>query len=203
MTAWIRLVPYAESSGYLRELYDRVKGPQGQIDNVMKAHSLRPHTMEGHLAIYKSVMHHKGNALPVWFLECMAVYTGLVNKCDYSVAHHFAGLVRQLGGDRAKGDRIYKALAAGRPEDEFKGKELALLRYVRKLTAEPQKMVRADIDTLRAAGAEEGEILEANQVCAYFNYSNRLLNGLGVTTEGDTLGLSPPDSADLAVAGYR
>ena len=58
-------------------------------------------------------------------------------------------------------------------------------------------------DAANPAGADDGEILEANQVCAYFNYSNRLLNGLGVTTEGDTLGLSPPESADLAVAGYR
>ena len=203
MTAWIRLIPYSDADGNLRQLYDRVKGPQGQIDNVMKAHSLRPHTMEGHLALYTSVMHHRGNALPVWVLECMAVYTGLVNECAYSVAHHFAGMVRQLGGDRARGDRIYRALAAGRPEDEFDGKELALLRYVRKLTGEPQRMVRADIDALRDAGADEGEILEANQVCAYFNYSNRLLNGLGVTTEGDTLGLSPPETGDLAVAGYR
>ncbi len=203
MSAWIHMIPPAEAEGYLRELYDRVKGPQGQIDNVMKVHSLRPHTMEGHLAIYKSVMHHKGNVLPVWFLECMAVYTGLVNRCDYSVAHHFAGLVRQLAGDKARGDAIYKALAAGRPEDAFEGKELALLRYVRKLTAEPRDMTRADIDALRGAGASDGEILEANQVCAYFNYSNRLLNGLGVTTAGDTLGLSPPESADIAVAGYR
>lgn len=203
MTAWIRLISYDQSDGYLRQLYDRVKGPQGQIDNVMKAHSLRPHTMEGHLAIYKTVMHHKGNTLPVWFLECMAVYTGLVNKCDYSVAHHFAGLVRQLGGDKSRGDRIYRALAAGRPEDEFSGKELALLRYVRKLTAEPQHMTKSDVDALREAAADEGEILEANQVCAYFNYSNRLLNGLGVTTEGDTLGLSPPDSDAVDVAGYR
>lgn len=203
MTAWIRLISYDQSDGYLRQLYDRVKGPQGQIDNVMKAHSLRPHTMEGHLAIYKTVMHHKGNTLPVWFLECMAVYTGLVNKCDYSVAHHFAGLVRQLGGDKSRGDRIYRALAAGRPEDEFSGKELALLRYVRKLTAEPQRMTKSDVDALREAAADEGEILEANQVCAYFNYSNRLLNGLGVTTEGDTLGLSPPDSDAVDVAGYR
>lgn len=203
MTAWIRLISYDASEGYLRQLYDRVKGPQGQIDNVMKAHSLRPHTMEGHLAIYKTVMHHKGNTLPVWFLETMAVFTGLVNKCDYSVAHHFAGLVRQLGGDRERGDRIYRALAAFRPEDEFAGKELALLCYVRKLTAEPQRMAKSDIDALHAAGADEGEILEANQVCAYFNYSNRLLNGLGVTTEGDTLGLSPPDSDAVGVAGYR
>jgi uncharacterized peroxidase-related enzyme len=203
MTAWIRMIPATEAEGYLRQLYDRVTGPQGQIDNVMKAHSLRPHTMEGHLGLYKSVMHHNGNVMPVWFLESIAVYTGLVNRCDYSVAHHFAGLVRQLGGDKARGDAIYRALVADRPEDAFSGKELALLRYVHKLTAEPRNMTRADVDALRAAGADDGEILEANQVCAYFNYSNRMLNGLGVTTEGDTLGLSPPDSADLAVAGYR
>jgi uncharacterized peroxidase-related enzyme len=203
MSAWIGMIGYAESSGYLRALYDRVKGPEGQIDNVMKVHSLRPHTMEGHWMIYKSVMHHRGNTLPGWFLECMAVYTGLTNKCAYSVAHHFAGLVRLLGGDQAKGDRLYRALAAGRPEDAFTGKELALLRYARKLTAEPQAMTRADVDALRAAGADDGEILEANQVCAYFNYSNRLLNGLGVTTEGDTLGLSPPNTGDLGLVGHR
>jgi alkylhydroperoxidase family enzyme len=49
-------------------------------------------------------------------------------------------------------------------------------------------MTRADYDALRAAGCEDGEILEVNQVTAYFNYSNRLLNGLGVTTEGDVIG---------------
>ena len=47
-----------------------------------------------------------------------------------------------------------------------------LLRYVRKLTLDPQGMVAADIAALREAGANDGEILEANQVCAYFNYSN-------------------------------
>ena len=49
-------------------------------------------------------------------------------------------------------------------------------------------MVEADIAARQEAGANDGEILEANQVCAYFNYSNRLLNGLGVTTEGDVIG---------------
>ena len=58
-------------------------------------------------------------------------------------------------------------------------------------------MVKADVDALRAAGADDGEILEANQVIAYFNYSNRLLNGLGVTTDGDILGLSPPNTDKL------
>ena len=35
---------------------------------------------------------------------------------------------------------------------------------------------------------KETPFLEVNQVCAYFNYSNRLLNGLGITTEGDIIG---------------
>lgn len=194
--AWIRLVPYDESEGYLRTLYDRVKGPGGKIDNVMRAHSLRPHTMEGHSALYKSVLHHTGNSMPVWFLECLAVYTSLSNRCDYSVAHHFAGLSRLLQ-DEARAGAIYKAFAAAQPERVFDGKELALLRYVRKLTLDPQNMVEADIAALRDAGANDGEILEANQVCAYFNYSNRLLNGLGVTTKGDILGTSPPNTDSL------
>jgi len=196
MTAWIRMLSYDESTGYLRQLYDRVKGPGGAIDNVMKIHSLRPHTMEGHSALYKSVLHHTGNTLPVWFLECLGIYTSLANKCDYSVAHHFAGLTRLLK-DEARAKTIYAAFVAASPERVFSGKELALLNYVRKLTLKPQEMVEADIAALRAAGADDAEIFEANQVCAYFNYSNRLLNGLGVTTKGDVLGYSPPNTDTL------
>lgn len=196
MTSWIRMLQYEESEGYLRQLYDRVKGPGGSIDNVMKIHSLRPHTMEGHSALYKSVLHHTGNTTPVWFLECLGIYTSLANRCDYSVAHHFAGLTR-LVKDEARSNAIYEALAAGAPERIFAGKELALLRYVRKLTLQPQKMEEADVVACRDAGCTDAEIFEANQVCAYFNYSNRLLNGLGVTTQGDLLGYSPPNTNKL------
>ena len=31
-------------------------------------------------------------------------------------------------------------------------------------------------------------ILEANQIICYFNYVNRSVNGLGVTTQGDIVG---------------
>jgi uncharacterized protein YciW len=45
-----------------------------------------------------------------------------------------------------------------------------------------------DITKLQEIGINDGEILEVNQVVAYFNYSNRLLNGLGVSTTGDIVG---------------
>ena len=187
MIAWISTIEPQDASSVLNELYAQVTTPHGTVDNVMKAHSLRPHTMAGHLALYRSVLHNEDNALPLWFLEAVAVYTSMINKCNYSVAHHFTN-VRGLLKDEDRAAAIYKAFDAGEPERQFEGKELALLRYARKLTASPGDMVKADVIEVRNAGANDGEILEVNQVCAYFNYSNRLLNGLGVTTDGDQVG---------------
>ena len=187
MIAWIATIDPKDATGLLQELYERVRTPHGTVDNVMKAHSLRPHTLEGHLVLYRSVLHNPANVLPLWFLETVASYTSIVNRCEYSLAHHFMN-VRKLLDDEPRADAIYAALTAGRPEDHFTGKELALLRYTRKLTAEVGEMIEADITALRDAGVDDGEILEVNQVCAYFNFSNRLLNGLGVSTRGDIIG---------------
>lgn len=187
MIAWIETVDPETAEGELKELYDRVRTPHGTVDNVMKAHSLRPHTLEGHLVLYRSVLHNPANTLPLWFLETVASYTSIVNRCDYSLAHHFMN-VRRLVEDDAHADRIYEALSADRPEDVFDGKELALLRYTRKLTAQVGAMQETDVVAARDAGADDGEVLEVNQVCAYFNFSNRLLNGLGVSTDGDIIG---------------
>ena len=40
---------------------------------------------------------------------------------------------------------------------------------------------------------DDGQILEANQIIGYFNYVNRCLNGLGVTTDGDIVGYYAKD----------
>ena len=49
-------------------------------------------------------------------------------------------------------------------------------------------MDQTDVDALRAQGLDDGQILEVNQIICYFNYVNRSINGLGVTTEGDIVG---------------
>jgi uncharacterized peroxidase-related enzyme len=187
MSAWIRMIPLSDATGKLKENYDRVTTPHGTVDNVMRAHSLRPATMEGHVVLYRSVLHSADNVLPFGFLELVASYVSMLNNCAYSLTHHWAN-ARRLMKDPPRAERVHAALKAGRPEDEFTGKDLALLRYAGKLTTAVGKMERADYDALKAAGCDDGEILEVNQVCAYFNYSNRLLNGLGVTTEGDVIG---------------
>ena len=79
-------------------------------------------------------------------------------------------------------------MASATNADVFDGAELALMRYAEKLTVAPDEMKEADVIALRDAGLDDGEILEANQIICYFNYVNRSINGLGVTTEGDVIG---------------
>jgi uncharacterized peroxidase-related enzyme len=184
------MIPVEEATGALSEMYAQARTPSGTVDNVMRAHSLRPHTMAGHLALYRSVLHHAGNTLPLWFLECVAVCTSLANGCEYSFTHHWAN-TRRLLADDERASRVLAALRSGNLDAAFTAKETALLRYARKLTVTPGEMSMADIEDCRGAGADDGEILEVNQVCAYFNYSNRLLNGLGVRLDGDTIGYYP------------
>jgi alkylhydroperoxidase family enzyme len=86
---WITHIPYAEAGGTLRELYDRIKGPNDNVDNIMLAHSLRPHTMQGHMTLYKYVLHHPRNTLPKHYLETIGVYVSLLNRCEYCVEHHY------------------------------------------------------------------------------------------------------------------
>ncbi len=199
MIAWIATIEPDDAEGVLKDLYDQVTTPHGTVDNVMKAHALRPHTMAGHLALYRSVLHNADNTLPFWFLELVASVTSIANDCVYSLAHHWANarrlMIRDGVADADKADAILADLRADRPEAHFSGKQLALLRYARKLTTEVGAMEEHDIEALRDAGADDGEILEVNQVCAYFNYSNRLLNGLGVTTRGDVIGYYPQEGA--------
>ncbi|HCE70534.1 MAG TPA: alkylhydroperoxidase, partial [Ruegeria sp.] len=85
----------------------------------------------------------------------------------------------------------------------LEARERAAMAYVRKLTETPADMVEADVTALRAAGWEDGEILEINQVCAYFAYANRTVLGLGCSTAGDVLGLSPGNSEDPDDWGHR
>ncbi len=192
---WIKTIPFEKATGRLRAVYERVKGPGERIDNIMQVHSLRPHTLVGHMALYKNVLHHTGNALPKWLLETLGVYVSLLNGCAYCVEHHFEGL-RGLLGDEPRSQAIRSALETNTFDEVFDERERAMLHYAERLTRSPAAMEAADVAALREAGLDDGEIVEVNQVVSYFAYANRTVLGLGVTTEGDVLGLSPSDSDD-------
>ena len=187
MAAWIRMVSDEEASDDLREVLELARTPHGTVDNVMRVHSLRPNTMRGHIVLYRAALHDDANTLPAWLQETISSYVSVLNDCSYSLANHWANASHLIGNEE-RAEEIRKALDARRPEAAFAGRELALLRYAEKLTLCPGEMEQADVDLLRQAGLDDGEILEANQIVCYFNYVNRSLNGLGVSTQGDIVG---------------
>jgi alkylhydroperoxidase family enzyme len=101
----------------------------------------------------------------------------------------------RLLGDDAKSSSIRKALdTASINTGPFDEQQKAALEYAKILTLNADQVIKQDIVDLRVTGLSDGEILEINQVTSYFCYANRTVLGLGCSTKGDVLGLSPNNS---------
>ncbi|TDR16318.1 carboxymuconolactone decarboxylase family protein [Marinicella litoralis] len=191
---WIKTIPYELAEDNLLKLYNQVKGPDNNVDNIMLAHSLRPHTMQGHMTLYKYTLHHPKNKISKWFLECIGIYVSMLNQCQYCVDHHFAGMNRLLN-DQNKATLIKQELL-NRNHQLLNNKQQVALDYVKQLTLSPASLSKEWITKMHKESWTDGQILEINQVAAYFNYANRTVLGLGVHSEGDIIGLSPNNSDD-------
>jgi uncharacterized peroxidase-related enzyme len=75
-----------------------------------------------------------------------------------------------------------EALKSGRWE-ELPPRLRTMLEYAAKLTRTPGEVRREDLERLHAAGLDDREVLDLAQVVAYFNFANRLAEGLGVELE--------------------
>lgn len=186
------MVAEEDASDELKAALDEARTPHGTVDNVMRVHALRPSTMQGHVRLYRAVLHDDANTVPMWLQEVIASYVSLLNECDYSFSNHWANARHLIEArtDAVDGlaERIEAALRDDAPEQAFDAAELAMLRYARKLTRSPGTMISEDLEGMRRYGLDDGQILEVNQIVGYFNYVNRLLNGLGVSLEGDIVG---------------
>ena len=153
------------------------------------------------MTIYKYVLHHTANQVPKWFLECIGVLVSHLNGCGYCFDHHYSGMAR-LVGDATRAEAMKAAILSG-ARNPFDEAQTVALAYAEKLNDRCAEMVQGDVQALRDAGWSDGEILEINQVTAYFGYANRTVLGLGVNTEGDIIGLSPNNSNDPDDWGHQ
>ena len=94
------------------------------------------------------------------------------------MAHHAAGLVRLT-----KNTKLAQDLKSDYTTAELTPRQRSMLDYAVKLTRAPGTMREPDIAALRAQGFSDCDILDINQVTAYFAYVNRIADGLGVVTD--------------------
>ncbi len=181
---WIRTIPLEQADGPLKNIYERIKGEDGELDTVMVAHSLRPHLMEGHRILSQKILNNSANALEKWKLDTIGVYVSLLNGCDYCAEYYYKELRKRLDDEDAS-SRLWSALKADQPDRVLSGADLAMILYANLLTTRPNQIAVNMIDELRNSGISDGEILEINQAVSYFSYVNRTVLGLGVHDKSD------------------
>lgn len=62
-------------------------------------------------------------------------------------------------------------------------REEALCAWAEKITLTPASMSPTDLEPLKSVGLDDAAILDLAQVASYFNYINRMADGLGVDLE--------------------
>ena len=178
--AWIDETHEHAAEGLLREAYGRIARALGRVIPFYRAYSVSPPHLHAHLDFYEKVA--KLGVLSKRRKELIAVAVSAENGCRDCTALH-AGFLRAHRVD----ETVVTALATdpGRAlsEGRVTGAEAVMLGYALKLTRTPRAMRADDVQALRDAGLTEPEVFEVAFLTAYFNYTNRVGEGLGVEPE--------------------
>lgn len=107
--------------------------------------------------------------------EMIAAYVSGLNDCQYCYGVHSV-TAQAFGLAEAGFEKLLTDLDQAPVDETLK----PILKFVRKLTLTPARMVQADADAVFAAGWSEQALNDAIFVACLFNFMNRLLEGHGV-----------------------
>lgn len=175
--AWIRTVPRDEATGKLKEEYERAERERGALAHMHTITSLHPGMLDAHLDLYEQT-HFAEGPLSRRERELVATVVSRENRCAYCVAHHADAF-----GRHAPEPGLQAIVATDYTRANLSPRERALADHAVLLTRTPGKVTQADVEKLRAAGLDDRAVLDLTLVVAYFNFANRLANGLGLTAD--------------------
>jgi len=174
---WIKCTDPKKATGRTKAVYDRILKERGHIANIFLAQSLDPEVLESHVDLYVALMIEPG-PLSREEREMIAVIVSAANRSAYGAVHHSEALEMVEKDSEA----LYK-LAREFATKHESPRHKALLAYAAKLTLDPKEVTADDIKDMRDVGITDEEILRANLIASYFNFSNRVALGLGVDLE--------------------
>lgn len=145
----ITAIAPSNATGHTAELFSAVKAKLGVVPNLMRTLGHSPAALEGYLNLNGALA---TGVLPARVREQLALAVGQANACDYCLAAHSL-----LGkGAGLTPDAIVHARQA-RAADE---KVDALLRLATAVVEQRGLVSDDTVDSARAAGASDAEILE-------------------------------------------
>lgn len=181
--AWIDVIDEADASDELEEAYRAITNARGKLSNIMRVHSLHPGAMLAHMELYRQLLFTR-SGLSRAERELIGVVVSARNRCAYCVRHH-AEALKAYWKD---GDRVQAAIDDYR-QSGLTARQEAMLDYAVRLTDDPAGVSEDHVHRLRDVGLSDRDILDVNLIASYFNFVNRIAEGLGVTfTEDEATG---------------
>lgn len=126
--------------------------------------------------------------------ELIAAFASGTNSCTFCYNTHKA-TAETFGVDAGLLESLLEDLESSPVDENLK----PILRYVKKLTESPSRMVQSDADAIFEAGWDEDCFHYTVMICALFNMYNRIMDGYGVKNTAD---FRQTRGAMLADAGY-
>lgn len=179
--AWIDIIDEADAEGELADIYDAIADERGKVANIMQIHSLEPEAMRAHMELYTTLMFEQV-VLSREECEMVATVVSTANDCDYCRHHHSVALDAYWNDDERLQMLMKDWRALNLPE-----RRRAMLDYAELLTQSPDACEEREVETLQEAGLSDEEILNLNLVASYFNFVNRIAQGLGVAFDEDEM----------------
>ena len=174
MNPWIATVPVEAASGPLRAAYQSQQEKIGQVTELTHLGSLYPDLVAARLRLY-AVVDATASRIPEWARRTVALLTSALNGCLFCTAGHSQRLTEDGRGGLA--EAVLAAPDTARTGDPAVD---ALLDYTRVLVRRPGNVTADDIARLRAQGFDDLDILDVNNLAAYYCYINRVASGLGL-----------------------
>jgi uncharacterized peroxidase-related enzyme len=182
--SWFPIAERDSCSEETRALFDQLEEKLGFVPNVFRAFAWRVDRMHKWKAHFDDVMT-PSEGLGKAEREMISVVVSMQNQCLYCLTSHGFAL-RALLKDPVKGERIvldYRR--AGLTE-----KQMAMLDFAVKLTLDPVTVSEEDLDELRAVGFSDEDAWDIVEVTATFNYTNRLMSGIGALPNPEYHGMA-------------
>lgn len=179
--AWIRTIDWGDATGELKEAYDWQAASLGEPAEFTRVGSLFPGIVAERLSLYRTVERCPSSLSPIE--RQLACY--VTSLCN-GTAHCASGLRLKLVSLEIDPAALRSVEEDPRSPDLDDPRLRAICHHAAKLTVAPTEMVESDIDELRAHGLDDLDLLDLNNLVAYYNYINRVVNGLGIRSVMET-----------------
>ena len=176
---FIKTIDIDQAEGIVKNEYNKGIRRSGRVFNILKIMSQSPAALKESMRLYLAIMFGESK-LSRAQREMIATVVSQVNHCKYWIEAH-GNDFRDEVGDKALAEQLKKNWKKA----DISANDKALCGWAEKLTLTPGEMTKSDIDALMGNGFSENAISDAAQVVSYFNYINRIAEGLGVDLEDE------------------